>query len=94
MDASYDPPAQFRTASDQLHELVAKEAGTSDFGPADYLPGLHVMLQSMDYDPHFTEQGKRFAWGQVIGCLRSRASAIASMKDNPGFDANPILSPV
>ncbi len=35
MDFSYDPPAQFRTASDQLHALVAGEVGSDDFGPAD-----------------------------------------------------------
>jgi len=94
MDASYDPPAEFRKASDQLHDIVAKEVGTTDFGPSDYLPGLTVMLQSMDYDPHYTEQGRRLAWGQVIGVLRSRAEAINSMKENPGFDAKPILDPV
>ena len=94
MDASHDPPARFRTASDQLHDIVALEAGSSDFGPVDYLPGLQVMLQSMDYDPHFSPAGRRLAWGQVIGCLRGRAHAIQSMKDNPGFDAQPILDPV
>jgi hypothetical protein len=98
MDASYDPPAQFRTASDQLHDLIAKELGTSDFGPPDYLPGLSVLLQAMDYDPNFHEQGRRLAWGQVVGCLRSRASAIQSMQNNPGFDgpegSGPILNPV
>ena len=94
MDFTYDPPAQFRTASDQLHDIVAKEAGTTDFGPGDYLPGLTVMLQSMDYDPHFSEQGRRGAWGQVIGVLRSRAHAIKAMKANRGFDAKPILNPV
>ncbi len=94
MDASYDPPAQFRDASDQLHDIVAKEIGTSDFGPPDYLPGLRVMLQSMDYDPYFHETGRRLAWGQVIGALKGRAHAIKAMKANPGFDARPILSPV
>jgi len=94
MDLSYDPPEQFRTALDQLHELVAKEAGGADFGPDDYLPGLKVLLQSMDYDPHFSEQGRRAAWGQVVGVLKGRVHAIRSMKDNPGFDAHPIVSPV
>jgi Sulfotransferase family len=94
MDASYDPPAQFRHASDHVHDLVAKELGITDFGAPDYLPGLQVMLQSMDYDPRFHEQGRRLAWGQVVGCLRSRAAAIKSMKDNPGFDTHPILAPV
>ncbi|MDR2857553.1 MAG: sulfotransferase [Novosphingobium sp.] len=94
MDFSYDPPENFRTSIDRLHELVAGEVGGDDFGPTDYLPALKVMLQSMDYDPHFSEQGKRGAWGQVIGVLRSRAHAIRAMKQNPGFDAHPITSPV
>jgi hypothetical protein len=94
MDFSYDPPENFRTSMGRLHELVAKEAGTDDFGPTDYLPALKVLLQSMDYDPHFSEQGRRLAWGQVVGVLRSRAQAIKSMKENPGFDAQPITSPV
>ena len=94
MDATYDPPALFRTASDQLHDLVARETGSTDFGAPDYLPGLKVMLQSMDYDPHFSEQGRRLAWGQVVGVLKGRAHAIVSMKANPGFDAQPILDPV
>ncbi|WP_395395559.1 sulfotransferase [Novosphingobium sp. BL-8A] len=94
MDFGYDPPERFRTASDQAHEIVARELGHDDFGPGDYLHGLKVMLQSMDYDPHFTEQGRRAAWGQVIGVLRSRAGAFKAMKDNPGFDAEAITSPV
>jgi hypothetical protein len=40
----------------------------------------------MDYDPRFSEQGRRIAWGQVVGALRSRAHAIKSMKANSGFD--------
>jgi hypothetical protein len=94
MDFSYDPPENFRTSLGRLHELVASEVGSDDFGPDDYLPGLKAMLRSMDYDPHFSEQGKRGAWGQVIGVLRSRAQAITAMKANPGFDASPILDPV
>lgn len=94
MDFSYDPPPTFRHAMDQLHGLVAAEVGSEDFGPADYLPGLTALLQSMDYDPAFSEQGRRGAWGMVVGVLRGRAQAVKSMRDNPGFDAVPISSPV
>lgn len=94
MELSYDPPHQFRTALDQLHETVTRTAGLTDFGPGDYLPGLKTLLQSMDYDPRFSETGRRAAWGQLVDVLRGRAHAIQSMKDNPGFDAQPILSPV
>ena len=94
MDLSYDPPATFRTALDELHGLVAGVAGSDDFGPDDYLPGLKVLLQSMDYDPRFSEAGRRAAWGQVVGALASRAHAYRSMRGNPGFDAQPVVSPV
>lgn len=94
MEIGYDPPARFRDASDQAHAIVAEEVGTDDFGPDDYRQGLRVILQSMDYDPHFTHQGRRAAWGQIVGVLRSRACAIRSMRDHPGFDAAAIVSPV
>ena len=87
-------PPQFRHGLDQLHDIVADEVGSDDFGPLDYLPGLQVMLQSMDYDPHFHEAGRSLAWGQMIGVLRSRAHAVKAMIDNPGFDAHRIAAPV
>lgn len=94
MNLSYDPPEQFRHAVDQLHDIVAKEAGSDDFGPDDYLAGLKVLLQSMDYDPIFSEQGRRISWGRVIETLRGRAHAIKAMKENPGFDKREPTSPV
>ena len=94
MDDSYDPPQRFATALDELHELVAQEVGTTDFGDDDYLPGLRVLLQSMDYDPQFSGRGRRYAWGTVVGVLKGRAHALESMAKNPGFDAQPISSPV
>ncbi len=94
MTAATEPPECFASALDQLHEIVAAEVGTDDFGPDDYLPGLKVLLQSMDYDPHFSEQGRQIAWGQVVGVLSGRAEALRSMKENSGFDAHPVVSPV
>src|SRR5579859_188432 len=94
MDDTYDPPERFATAFDQLHDLVSREVGTADFGAGDYLPGLRVLLQSMDYDPHFTERGRRYAWGEVVSTLKGRAHAIRSMAENPRFDRHAISSPV
>lgn len=94
MDLTYEPPRLFRTALDELHALVASETGSPDFGPDDYLSGLTVLLQSMDYDPQFSAQGRRAAWGQVVGALKGRVHAIAAMTANPGFDRHPIVAPV
>jgi hypothetical protein len=94
LDTSYDPPPRFRHALDRLHELVAAETGSDDFGPSDYLPGLKVLLQSMDYDPHFSASGRQIAWRQVAGVLKSRVHAIRAMKQYPEYASQPIVSPV
>ena len=94
MELGYDPPESFAAALDRLHETVSAAAGLTAFGPDDYLPGLRVLLQSMDYDPRFTEVGRRAAWGMLVGVLQSRAEAYAAMAANPGFDRHAIVSPV
>lgn len=88
------PPERFRTAFDELHEVVATRIGASDFGDDDYRLGLEVLLESMDYDATFTEQGRRAAWGGLIDALGSRAIAFRSMAENPGYDRQLIDRPV
>ncbi|MET0589321.1 MAG: sulfotransferase, partial [Novosphingobium sp.] len=94
MELTYNPPESFRHSRDLLHQTVTEGSGLTDFGPADYIPGLKALLQSRDYDPRFSETGRRAAWGMVIDVLRGRAHAVQAMKDNPGFDEKPILAPV
>ncbi|RJF90607.1 sulfotransferase family protein [Sphingomonas cavernae] len=90
----FPAPDQFRDASDELHALVGLQLGTDDFGPGDYLPGLEMLLQSMDVDPHFTERGRRIAWGDLVNVLGARAHAWRAMKINPGFDRHPVSRPI
>lgn len=94
MEDGFTPPERFATASDQLHEVVANAVGSTDFGGDDYRWGLQVLLQSMDYDPVFSEQGRRIAWGELISVLSSRAHAFKSMAQHPGFDRQQIIKPV
>jgi hypothetical protein len=94
LDERFAPPQRFADAMDRLHELVAGEVGGDDFGPDDYRPGLKVLLQSMDYDPHFSERGRTIAWGRLIGALSGRAHAFKSMRENPGFADTPITRPI
>lgn len=94
MNERFAPPACFRDAADQAHELAAAQSGSDDFGGTDYREGLRILLLSMDRDPRFTARGRRVAWGSVVATLAARANAIKSMKDNPGFDAQPLLRPV
>lgn len=87
-------PQQFEFALDRLHETVTAETGCTDFGPADYLTGLKVLLQSMDYDPRFSEAGRELAWRGIIDALSSRARAFAAMSANPGFDDTALIAPI
>ena len=56
----FPAPERFSGASDELHELAASLIGSDDFGQ-DHRLGLRVLLESMDYDPHFSERGRRVA---------------------------------
>src|SRR5689334_3040968 len=88
------PPTKFADAGTQLHELVAQQLGADDFGPQDYLPGLNMLLLSLDYDPQLTERGRRIAWGELYSALFARAHACKAMKETPGFDRHSIVQPI
>ena len=87
------PPARFVDGWDQLHEAAARQAGSWEFG-TDYVWGLKVLLQSLDYDPRFTPVGKASVWQMVTDALAARAVAFASMRAHPGFAANAIAKPL
>lgn len=87
-------PQAFRHAFDQLHAAAIARAGYDDFGDDDYQDGLDVLLQSMDYDPCFSEQGRSLAWGALTEALGSRAIAHRSMAQNPAFNDVKIERPV
>src|SRR5260370_38355131 len=94
MEDRFAPPVSFEAASDQLHELVAGWVGSADFGDDEYRWGLRALLQSMDYDPVFSDRGRRIAWGEVISALSARAHALKSVAQHPGSDSCPTPKPV
>jgi hypothetical protein len=94
LELRFDPPVRFEGAFDEAHAIASREAGASDFGSDDYRIALRVLLQSMDYDARFSEQGRRIAWGQVITSLSARARAFAEMAKIPGLDGLPVREPL
>ena len=94
VEEGFPAPDRFSGASDQLHELASKQIGASDFGPGDYETGLRVLLESMDYDPRFSERGRRIAWGGLLTTLCSRGIAAREMKQLPLLDKIPLHRPV
>jgi hypothetical protein len=94
VDERFPAPETFSRASDRLHELAAREAGSADFGSDDYRLGLRVLLESMDYDPRFSVRGGNIAWGNLVNTLSSRAHAVRAMKTLPELDRIPVRRPV
>jgi hypothetical protein len=88
------PPEIFATAEDRLHEAVTRRTGLSDFGDDGYRLGLRVLLQSMDYDPIFSPEGRASAWGEIITVLSARAIAAKSLAETPGVDRAAIRAPI
>ena len=67
-----EPPARFAGSGEQLHEAAsAALGGWTDFAPDAYLRGLDVLLQSMDYDPRWTEAGRRRGWATLVSVLEA-----------------------
>jgi hypothetical protein len=94
LEDRFAPPAEFADARNQLHDLVVQQLGADEFGPPDYLPGLDMLLLSLDYDPRLTERGRRIAWGELYNALYARAHACRMMRATPGFDSHAIRQPV
>lgn len=89
------PPERFHGSEDQLHETAALLSGLEDFGDErDYLPGLRVLLGSMDADARFSPQGRQLAWDAVVVTLAGRAYAQKGWKDHPEWRDAAIAKPI
>ena len=89
------PPVRFADGGEQLHAAAsARLGGWVDFGAGDYLRGLEVLLNSMDYDPRWSESGRARAWSGLVAVLAARGHAIRSMAQSPGLHAAPIRAPI
>jgi hypothetical protein len=88
-------PQLFGDAMDLIHEQAASLAGSEDFGPDDYLPGLRMILRSVDSDiQHFRPGGRELAWANLLNALASRAHAAKGWKDYPQALEQPIAAPL
>jgi hypothetical protein len=89
------PPARFTGSEAQLHEAAASLIdGWSDFGEGDYLRGLEVLLHAADYEPRWSEPGRKRGWMGLVSVLAARGHAVRSMAQTPGWDAHAINAPI
>lgn len=67
-----------------LHEsAISATDGLTDFGDPSYLTGLRVLLQALDSDTRFSDQGRAIIVGSLVGALAARLRAEKGFKDRP-----------
>ena len=84
----------FYGREDELHEQASKATGLTDFGRPDYLPGLRVLLASIDADARLSPAGSKLVWDALIITLCARAVTEQGWKDYPEYLAADIARPV
>jgi hypothetical protein len=88
-------PDKFANAENLLHETASKMAGgLTDFGDPAYLTGLRVLLKSMDESIAFSDFGKQYAFGDIVGALSARLYAEKGFKDHPEAMKKPVRRPL
>ena len=85
----------FASMEESLH-LAATQmtGGLADFGAPDYLPGLRALLSSMDADTRFSDLGRQFGMGTVVGTLAARLVTEQGWQQRPDFRTVEIRRPL
>ncbi len=77
-----------------FHEAARNATGLCDFGPQDYREGLRRLLSAYDSDMRFTEIGRQFAIGGIVGTLVQRLLSEEGWKSRPDCRSQPIRRPL
>ena len=79
----------------QLHEAATlASGGLDDFGSNDYVPGLEVLLDSLESEAALTVPGAQEIHGVVLGALIGRLTSEAGWKTVPAHTEVPIRQPI
>jgi len=85
--ATSSAPARFEAAFDWLHATAVEQTNLDDFGDSRYHTGLRVLLDAMDRDSTFSENGRHLTLTHLIGVLKARLHTENGWKRNPGYRA-------
>jgi hypothetical protein len=84
----------FYGKEDELHDQASKATGLTDFGAPDYLPGLRVLLASIDADARLTAGGAKLVWDALVITLVARAMTQKGWRDHPEYAQANIKRPI
>lgn len=88
------PDLAIADAADHLHGLATELTAMSDFGGADHLEGLGVLLHSYEHDADLSEQGRQTAAGLVLTALIGRLFTEAGKAAAPAWTDVSIERPI
>lgn len=83
--ATASAPSRFEAAFDWLHATAVAQTNLDDFGDSRYHTGLRVLLEAMDRDSTFSENGRHLTLTHLIGVLKARLHTESGWKRNPGY---------
>lgn len=84
----------FLSQFDALHEQATKAAGLDDFGPADYIVPMKLLLSDYDNGNRFNPLGEQMICGAMVGLLVSRLIARQGFKTHLEFTHASIKKPI
>jgi hypothetical protein len=84
----------FLSQFESLHEQASKATGWNDFGPADYIEPLKLLLSDYDKHTRFNPLGEQMACGQIVGLLIARLFTQHGFKEHPEFTNPKIEKPI
>lgn len=79
---------------DQLHASAARITGLSDFGDADYVPGLRVLIESYADEAELTELGEKVMRAFLRTALMARLHSEAGWRKHPSYEDVRVERPV
>jgi hypothetical protein len=79
---------------EELHTTASDLTGLTDFGPADYLEGLEVLLASYQEEASLTPHGVQLVQDELCGILMARLFSEAGWQRHPEHAQVPIERPV
>lgn len=88
--------ATFVEMEAELHGMASQMAGgLTDFGRGEeYLPGLRQLLAAIDTERKYTESGRPFAIGMLVGTLAARLHTQHGWKQRPDYRGVAIRRPI
>jgi Sulfotransferase family len=84
----------FSSQFDAFHEQAAKATGFDDFGAADYIEPMRLILSDYDKYSHFSEAGVQMMSAGIVGLLIGRLFSEQGFKEHPDFANAPLKKPV